>query len=96
MFGRDWQPVSGTVVEKQSHRGNYVSMGPETSPSYTYVVEARLPDGHLMRQEMGDSIGARQLALAVGASVSLLVDGKHRGRLVVVGAHGVIATGCLA
>ena len=77
MFARDWQSVSGTVIEQQYHRGNYVSTGPETSPSCTYVVEARLPDGDLVQQELGDVIGTRQISIAVGASVPLLVHGKH-------------------
>jgi hypothetical protein len=78
MFGRDWEPVVGTVVDKQYRGSRRYGSGPESSPSYKYVVEVSFPDGETLRQELDDFIGTRALSVQPGARVALLCHGKHR------------------
>jgi hypothetical protein len=78
MFGRDWEPVVGTVVDKQYRGSRRYGSGPLSSPSYKYVVEVSFPDGETLRQELDDFIGTRALSVEPGARVALLCHGKHR------------------
>jgi Short C-terminal domain len=77
MFGRDWEPVVGTVVDTQYHGGQHFDTGPLTTSSTTYVVEARLQSGETVRQDLDDVIGRRQISIAVGARVPLLAHGTR-------------------
>jgi len=73
MFGRDWEPVVGTVVDTRYHRGQHFDTGPLTTSSTTYVVEARLPDGETVRQDLEGG----HMSIHVGARVPLLAHGKR-------------------
>jgi hypothetical protein len=76
MFGHDWEKATGKVVERRDADHRWNKGQDQISPSYTYVVEATLPDGSTRREELDDYIGTRQFSLTKGRQVALLYD-KH-------------------
>ncbi len=78
MFGHDWEPAEGTVIDSRITGFTAVGAGSNEMARHEFIVDVRMTDGTMFRTTVEEPRGGKILPPDVGAVVRVEVDHKHQ------------------
>jgi hypothetical protein len=78
MFGHDWKPAEGTIVDSRITKFTPDGPGWDETPLHEFVVDVRMPDGTEFRTTVEEPRNGKVMPPKIGAIVQVQVDAKSQ------------------